>query len=228
MLKFRLAAKISPPILAVWAVLESLAISGCGAPELLFADEMVDAAAPPEQPDAGGPTALPDSAPPLRDSPGVMPDARTGEPSYLISDGRITASDPGTFPEDMTRAWDNDPNTKWFVPRGGGFGGPWTMDSDPWTAFEFANNATHVLTSYTITSANDYPERDPKSWTLDASDDGQTWITLDTQTNQNFSARFQKLSFPVVSSTAYHRYRFYETNNNGWEFQVADIGLYGY
>jgi hypothetical protein len=219
MLNARLAVKISPSILAAWALLGLPAISGCGAPELTFADDQVDAAAPPEQHDAPAAVLPPDAPAVVADAPTVLPDGRVGAPTYLGRDGRITASDPGYGVEDMTHAWDNDPATKWFVSR----------ESVPWTAFEFSNGASHVLTSYTVTSGNDFPMRDPRGWNLEGSNDGLIWTTLDTQTNQIFSARNQGLTYAVVSSTAYRRYRFYATANNGsWDFQVAEIGLYGY
>src|SRR5699024_12223212 len=35
--------------------------------------------------------------------------------------------------------------------------------------------ADAVVTSYSITSANDVPERDPQDWTLQGSQDGEAW-----------------------------------------------------
>jgi len=43
--------------------------------------------------------------------------------------------------------------------------------------------------SYAITSANDVPGRDPKSWTLQGSPDGTTWKQLDARSGQTFTSR---------------------------------------
>ena len=48
-------------------------------------------------------------------------------------------------------------------------------------------------------SANDAPERDPQDWTLQGSNDGQTWTTLDTQVDQSFAERFQTKQYPVAN-----------------------------
>jgi len=52
--------------------------------------------------------------------------------------------------------------------------------------------ATYAVNAYTVTSANDEPGRDPKSWQLEGSnDEGATWTAVDTQTDQTFANRFQ-------------------------------------
>ena len=66
------------------------------------------------------------------------------------------------------------------------------------------------LTAYTITSANDAPERDPADWDLLGSDDGgATWTTVDSQTGVVFSARFQKQkqTFSLRGAPTYKAYR---------------------
>jgi len=53
---------------------------------------------------------------------------------------------------------------------------------------------------YTITSANDAPERDPANWALLGSNDGgATWATLDTQINQVFTDRYETRAFPIAT-----------------------------
>jgi len=65
-----------------------------------------------------------------------------------------------------------------------------------------------IVTEYTITSANDAPERDPKNWNLRGSNDGgSTWTVIDTRTNETFSGRFLKRSFTAANTTAYNIYR---------------------
>ena len=73
---------------------------------------------------------------------------------------------------------DGSPDSKWLV-----------FERTGWVELELAEPVAVVR--YALTSANDAPERDPRDWTLQGSDDGQTWTTLDTQTGQSFAARFQ-------------------------------------
>jgi len=49
----------------------------------------------------------------------------------------------------------------------------------------FSFDAETEIDSYSFTTANDEPDRDPISWVLKGSSDGSTWTTLDTQTNYN-------------------------------------------
>lgn len=44
------------------------------------------------------------------------------------------------------------------------------------------------VSAYALTSGNDAPDRDPKNWTLQASTDNTTWVTLDTRTNETFAS----------------------------------------
>ena len=50
-----------------------------------------------------------------------------------------------------------------------------------------------VIHQYALTSANDFPQRDPQDWRLLASNDGgKTWTTLDVRKDEIFSARQQR------------------------------------
>jgi hypothetical protein len=77
-----------------------------------------------------------------------------------------------------------------------------------WIQYQYPDGLQRVVTNYTITSANDAPERDPADWALLGSNDGgATWVTLDTQNNQIFTGRYQTLAFPVAGPGAYNSYR---------------------
>jgi len=70
------------------------------------------------------------------------------------------------------------------------------------------NGLRYLVSSYTITSANDAPERDPANWALLGSNDGgATWATLDTQINQVFTGRYETRAFPIATPAAYNLYR---------------------
>jgi len=60
---------------------------------------------------------------------------------------------------------------------------------------------------YTITSANDFHARDPRSWRLDASTDGTTWVQLDTRQDIIFSSYFETKIFDFANTVPYLYYR---------------------
>ena len=88
----------------------------------------------------------------------------------------VTASAENPPDEKAARAADDDAGSKWlaFQPVG-------------WLKYRFSEPVT--AGSYTLTSGNDHPERDPKEWRLTGSDDGERWTMLDTQSGQSWGDR---------------------------------------
>jgi Glycosyl hydrolase family 92 N-terminal domain/F5/8 type C domain len=96
--------------------------------------------------------------------------------------------------------------------------------STAWVALELSQPIAVV--DYALTSANDEPGRDPKDWTLEGSNDGQAWTTLDTQTNQDFGERFQTKEYHFDNAVAYRFYRLNITLNHGDDIvQLAELQL---
>ena len=117
--------------------------------------------------------------------------------------------------ETPPRAVDGDPGTKWLT-----FARTGTLT--------LRMEQPVALVKYSLTSANDSPGRDPKNWKIQGSTDGQTWVDVDTQTDQTFSQRFQPRTFEVGSETEYGWYRLDVTANSGdAEVQLAEISLFG-
>lgn len=56
-----------------------------------------------------------------------------------------------------------------------------------------------------------YPRKLPKTWTFEASNDGVTWIVLDSQTDWNKWSSDTWSTFPVVTSECYRYYRLHMT-----------------
>ena len=109
---------------------------------------------------------------------------------------QITASAENAPNESAACAADGAPDTKWLA-----------FQSSGWLQYNLAQAGTAV--SYSIASANDHPERDPKDWKVSGSDDGRQWTTLDTQTNQAWGPRDRLVtkSYTLKSAKAYSFYR---------------------
>ncbi|QWU14467.1 F5/8 type C domain-containing protein [Paenibacillus sophorae] len=78
-----------------------------------------------------------------------------------------------------------------------------------WLAYEFST-AT-VIDAYVNYGYTD--NRSPKNWTFEGSQDGTTWVVLDTRTNVTSYATPQEFTF--TNTVAYKRYRINVTANNG-------------
>jgi hypothetical protein len=65
-----------------------------------------------------------------------------------------------------------------------------------------------IVRQYALTSANDFPQRDPMDWRLLGSDDGgETWSVLDERKGVLFSERHQRQLFKITNQTAFNLYR---------------------
>jgi hypothetical protein len=96
-----------------------------------------------------------------------------------------------------------------------------------WVQVGFA--APRRLESYSFTSGNDYPVRDPYNWTLKGSSDGVTWTTIEARTAQTFASRKLQRDFVLAqTSEAFLFYRFEITCKSGTTTQLADLELWGY
>ena len=122
--------------------------------------------------------------------------------------------------ESATKLFDNNSNTKYCA----------FIGSADEVSIIFHATRSARLTSYTITSANDFESRDPKSWRLEGSVDGITWETIDERSNEMFTARFQKKSYGINPSREYAHYRLVVTarrDSQSTVFQIAELEYYG-
>ncbi|MFG2511783.1 discoidin domain-containing protein [Streptomyces sp. NPDC048584] len=100
-----------------------------------------------------------------------------------------------------------------------------------WLTFEetahldFTLGRPTAVASYSLTSANDFDDRDPRDWTLLGSQDGRAWTPLDTRSGERFPERFQTREFHLrTQAQAYRHYRLDITRNaGGTEVQLARI-----
>lgn len=89
-----------------------------------------------------------------------------------------------------------------------------------------------LLKGYQFTTGNDnrsYRGRNPKDWTVEGSNDQQTWTTIDSKTDDNVmqDKNYYPYFFPVTPpETAYQYYRFTITQSVGEEyFQMSELAL---
>lgn len=102
----------------------------------------------------------------------------------------------------------------------------WTTDgvSSGWLRAQLASAV--VETQYKITRRDDLPNRNPKTWTFEGSNDGSTWTVLDTQTNITWPTSGETKTFTFANSTAYSYYRLNISANNGDTYlSVAELAL---
>ncbi|RAV98220.1 basic secretory protein-like protein [Pseudochryseolinea flava] len=116
--------------------------------------------------------------------------------------------------EDITKLIDNNSSTKYL-----------TFHNAGWV--QFRAGSPSIVTSYAITSANDAAERDPLNWNFQASNNGTTWVTLDTRSNEDFPNRLQRKTYSFSNTTAYTYFKLNLTNNSGTILQVAEWEIYG-
>lgn len=152
----------------------------------------------------------------LRQANGLPVDP--GPPGQDITDlgGTLTAQYQTGSPagEEYTNVINNNVRSKYL-----------TVNASAWVQFQA--NTGYVVKGYSITSANDYPERDPLNWTLQGSNNGSSWTTIDTRSNQDFPDRFQTRTFTFTNTTGYQYYRLNMSNNSGPLLQLGEIEIFG-
>ncbi|MGI5214706.1 GH92 family glycosyl hydrolase [Plantactinospora sp. CA-290183] len=125
----------------------------------------------------------------------------------------VTGSGENPPNETAQRAVDQNISTKWLV-----------FASTGWIRVRLDEPVAVV--HYALTSANDAPERDPRSWTLQGSTDGESWTTLDTRSGQEFAERFQTREYRLDNTTTYGYYRLNITAvGSGGTLQLAELQL---
>lgn len=109
------------------------------------------------------------------------------------------------------------------------------LDNNPGTKYVTYHNSVTLswtgvtritVKSYSLTSAADAPEADPKSWTFSGSDDNRKWVVLDTQEAQTFTGRKQAKVYEVENETEFKYYKLSISSNNGANYtQFAELSF---
>ena len=79
----------------------------------------------------------------------------------------------------------------------------------------WSGNKVTLVNHYSLTSAGDAPASDPKSWILYGSNDKNEWISLDQQTNQQFTARGEVKEYAIANEVQYKYYKLEIKSNQG-------------
>ena len=161
---------------------------------------------------SGQPTAWGESAE-------AMPSALTtyGEtPRYSESWTRhatITGSGENPPAESLRALIDQNSRTKWLT-------------FNPQGAFTIRLPQSKVIDCYTMTSAGDFPQRDPTAWNLFGSNDGISWQLLDRRDSVAWTDRLETRVFYFNSTSSFQYYRMDITANGGAsELQLAEFEL---
>ncbi|GGW84814.1 discoidin domain-containing protein [Alteromonas halophila] len=150
----------------------------------------------------------------------------TADVNHSLTDGRtVTERYAISDAESGEKAFDGDPQTKWLDHND--WAGAPTAEDPAWA--EVAFPAPVTVNKLALISANDAPSRDPQNFNLQASDDGENWVTLSGWIGENFDERFERRQFSFSNDLGYKFYRFNVTKNRGDDtlMQVAEIELIG-
>ncbi|MEJ7559001.1 MAG: PKD domain-containing protein [Pedobacter sp.] len=134
----------------------------------------------------------------------------------------VASTDNGNTNENAAKLIDNNLETKMYL-------GPAPL---PLT-FKFQFASAETVKIYAIGSANDSDSRDPKTWTLEGSDNGEIWTVLDSRNlTSSFYAQAgnkykQLFYFTVAEPKPFIFYRWNITSMiNGTSFQASEIRLF--
>jgi len=119
--------------------------------------------------------------------------------------------------ESIASLWDRNAETKWY----GASGNYPTAQAPVWVTYTF--DSPQQLDSYTVTSANDSPERDPKTWTVLGTNDpavaadpaSSGWTQIDARGSELFDQRYQTKSYPLEFPGSYQYVQLRVTANRG-------------
>ncbi len=132
-----------------------------------------------------------------------------------VSIGSVLASQIGAAAhEGPEKAFDGNTRTKYC-----------TLSSTLWLQVRLAAGKKRIE-AYALSTANDFPDRDPRNWTLQGSNDGRQWEVLDERADETFSERFQRRQFKVQKPGEYAWYKLDVTQNQGTHTtQLSELEL---
>jgi hypothetical protein len=128
--------------------------------------------------------------------------------------------------EAEAKAFDDDVATKW-LDHNDWKGAP-TEANPSWIRLDLP--AAKIVSSISITSANDADSRDPENFNVEGSNDGgTTWTRIGSWIGESWDNRAERKLFEMGNGFAYSSYRINITKNKGDDtlMQIAEIELIG-
>lgn len=126
--------------------------------------------------------------------------------------GKATDSEGGK----TKRLFDNTSKTQWTV-----------KGQTPSILYQF-HEGKQKAQMYTLTSPKGEQKKDPKSWILKGSNDGNKWETLDKRTNKSFKWRRQTRPFEIQNPGKYSQYKLKIIKNGGDDVtSLSEVELLG-
>ncbi|GGQ80053.1 discoidin domain-containing protein [Streptomyces pilosus] len=128
----------------------------------------------------------------------------------------VEASDEFRANQEVAAHLLDDRRTKWLA-------------GDTTARLDFTLARPAAVASYSLTSANDFPDRDPRDWTLYGSDDGRAWTPLDSRAGESFGGRFETRDFFLRATAPAYRHLRLDISRNGGadEIQLARVAFAG-
>ncbi len=136
-----------------------------------------------------------------------------------FSEARCTSGQRAYFEsQEVGSSSDGDLETKWCLIHGGK---PVQWQIDAGRELQPGH--------YALTSAEDVPGRDPRTWKLEGSKDGVSWSLLDEHQDETvFQQRHQEKNYTIGQPASCRYFRFTFQPNPGVEhFQIAEIRIQG-
>ena len=82
------------------------------------------------------------------------------------------------------------------------------------------------INAYSLTASKNEPTRDPAAWTLEGSNDGNTWTPIDSRSGETFSNRYATQFYSAEPAEAYSNYRLtVNAVNGGDQIQLGELQL---
>jgi hypothetical protein len=93
---------------------------------------------------------------------------------------------------------------------------------------EIEMDKQYKLHSYTLTSVDNFPERDPKKWTLNGFNPESGWVELDRQTGFDFPCRYSTFRFDINENAGFTKFLLdVEDNHGSPDSQLLKWQLFG-
>jgi len=114
-----------------------------------------------------------------------------------------------------------------------GAGDAWISFNTPcWLQIDLGAGRGTSIASYAIRTRNDvgaaYDQRQPKTWNLQGSNDGSTWTTVDSQSNQPGVANGGLMSYSITPTAVFRYWQINITLNQGsvGNTEIGELYLY--